>query len=181
MKMPRIGKFRRLVTWVWCLSLLPVFPIIGQDLTDERFVFSIFDLFFRTLHQSQQATPDRPLAASQARERFQSLLELDDQNMEEVLKAAQAYVREVAPIDAEAEGIIRSAKARYRLSPGATGSSVPPPPPELAELQQRKDQLMRQTLAGLEERIGPSQLLYLAYQIKFQVVKKGTVSLKNRR
>lgn len=171
--------FQRITCFLLCLSVLGIVPASGQDLNDERFLCSIFDLFFRRLHQSQQAAPDRPLAAAKARERFQYLLELDDQNMEEVFTAARTYVREIAPIDAEAEGIIRSAKERYRASPGAKGTAVPPPPPELAKLQERKNQVMRQTLAGLDERVGPAQLLYLAYQIKFQVATRSVVTKKN--
>ena len=116
--------FQRITGFLLCLALLGIVPVSGQDLTDERFLGGIFDLFFRRLHLSQQAVPDRPLAAGKARERFQYLLELDDRNMEEVLTAARTYVREIAPIDAEAERIIRSAKDRYRASPGAKGPIV---------------------------------------------------------
>ena len=82
---------------------------------------------------------DRWQKRAMAREHFQDRYDMDPATLAEVTKAAAAYIQAVA-----------------ELGPGA-------------ESQKRKEALIRQALDSLDLTIGPAQLRYIIYYVRFHM------------
>jgi hypothetical protein len=148
-------------------ALLVIFGLLGwvallgaAEPTDRPKLFA-YDLFFRHVGESQSAVAQTALTFNRAD--FQNTYDLSDAVFAELVRTATAYTAAVATIDAKAAAIVTSAKARYRVSGTAKGPSVPAAPPELQDLQQQKEDLIRTTLSSLTGSLGSAQFAYLTY------------------
>ena len=155
---------------VCCLSVLSAQTAAEPE---DKATLSAFDSLFRDIDRSQRQTASRPAARAKAREYFQNRYDMDPATLDEVTKAAASYVPAVAALDAEAAAITQAAKEKYQAS-GASGGTAVPPPPQLAELQKRKEALIRRTLGALEIAIGPAQLRYVVYRVRFYIYFRPT-------
>lgn len=154
---------------VCCLSILP-----AQTAPDpDGATLLAFDSLLRDIDRSQKQTTSQPTARAEAREYFRNRYDMDPATLDEVTKAAASYVPSVVALDAEAAAIIRAAREKYRAAVASGGGAVPPPP-QLAKLQTRKDALLRQTLSSLEIAIGPAQLRYIIYYLRFFIYFRPT-------
>jgi len=151
---------------VCCLSTLFA---QSAPVPEDRATLFAFDSFLRHIDQSQKQVMSRPTAPAAAREHFQDAYDLDSATLDKLTTAAASYAPAVAALDAEAAAIVRAAKEKYRASGASRGAAVPPPPPQLAELQERKEALIRQTLDSIENAIGPAQLRYVVYRLRFHI------------
>ena len=78
----------------------------------------------------------------------------EDQNRS-LLGEVRAFLQQVEALDARARQIIEQAHRRRPNGYLLPGQPLPPPPPELGELQQQKEQLTQDTVSRLEEALGP--------------------------
>ena len=143
------------------LGFLGAVALLGAAEPADRPTLFAYDLFFRHIVESQRAVAQTALAFNRAD--FQNAYDLSDTLFAELVTTATAYTAAVATIDAKAAAIVTSAKARYRVSGAAKGLSVPAAPPELQDLQQQKENLIRTTLSSLTGSLGSAQFTYLTY------------------
>ena len=161
-----------------CLAVFPAFCCLSilsartAPDPEHRATLSAFDSLFRDIDRSQKQTASRPAARAEAREYFRNRYDMDSATLDEVTKAAASYVSAVAALDTEAAAITRAAKEKNQAS-GTSGGAVPP---RLAELQKRKDALIRQKLGALEIAIGPAQVRYLVYRVRFYIYFRPTAA-----
>lgn len=158
-----------------CLALFSALcfssALFGQtaSVPEDRATLFAFDSFLRHINEWQTPSASRTISSANAREHFQNAYDIEAATLDQVIKAAAAYVAAVTALDVEASTIIRAAKEKSRASGPSRGITVTPPPPELAELQKRKEALIRQTLTSIESAIGPAQLRYVGYQLRSRI------------
>ncbi|HYZ83999.1 MAG TPA: hypothetical protein VE621_06335 [Bryobacteraceae bacterium] len=119
----------------------------------------------------QQTAVQTAFPPAEARKHLQTVYDVDFGTLDILIQQAVAYTEAVAAIDTAAGRIIESTKQKYRVSTpvGRTITHVAPPPPELANLQTEKDNLIRRTLSSIETAIGPAQLEYITYRLMGQI------------
>lgn len=91
---------------------------------------------------------------SKLRSHYKDKANLNDFQAREFNKIADAYAREAAQLDAKAKRIIDEAHARFPGGVVPKGETVPPPPPELKELQRRRDYAVMRARHNLKNALG---------------------------
>jgi hypothetical protein len=86
------------------------------------------------------------------RNRFQRKVGFTSAQFGTVRQAAVKLESDLKPKDAQAKVIIDAFHAKY---PPGKVTTLPPPPPELAQLQQEREQLIEQDVSDLKSQLGP--------------------------
>jgi hypothetical protein len=71
------------------------------------------------------------------------------------LEEVREFLRKVDALDTRARQIIEEAHRKYPNGYLLPGQPIPPPPPELNELQSQKERLTEDTIQRLHDRLGP--------------------------
>jgi|SRR5579859_7264673 len=106
------------------------------------------------LDRAAAAAAEQGKNASDLRNHFQQRLGFSDSQFAFVRAAAVKMDADLAPIDAKARAII---DAVHKQHPGPLKSraDLPPVPPELEQLQQQRDQLIKNEVTALKTALGP--------------------------
>ena len=133
-------------------------PAVRQPVSEP----GLFSMLFRMVVPPPESR--RPGGALALRS-FKASAQLTDAQVQDIVEIATAWSREVAVLDARAGEIAASAREHARVT-----GSLPAPPPELMELQKKRDGLTDQALARLRRAIGETAYERLAYALSHRNV-----------
>ncbi len=156
--------------WIWGpLLTLGLFNAVGQQPvqanspqvvrpTPQDVVipdYVLYHQFFRhLLYLDQQAANHRSATATsgEVRNSYQTRLRFGSDQFAKVRSSAGVTEQKVAILDAQAKAIVTAFRAQHNHV--SASEPLPPPPPELAQLQQQRNALIKTQIAQLKDSLG---------------------------
>ncbi len=124
----------------------------------------MYRVLFREI-AAYQAQADRLAAQSKpdgfVRNYHQQLLQLTPDKFSQVKEIILPCVQQMQAVDVQARTLIDAVKSQHRgAAKGSPNAMVPPPPPELADLEAKRTALILAAADAIAAALGPSQFAY---------------------
>lgn len=133
-------------------------PLVAQRV--EKLDPAFYTSLFRHLnHLQKQADSFRKLGkdGSGFQKRFQRMLVLDDDQFKHLDQIAHDWESEVAELDKKAATIVEAFYVRYPPGKVPEGVIIPPPPSELLELEEQRNQVTVKAVKLLRTNLGETE------------------------
>lgn len=122
------------------------------------------------LHRKAAALEKKGGDGTPYRQLFQQNTELSDSQARRLVEIAEDCVARVAEVDAKAHEIILAFRARHPAASLAPGQPLPPPPPDLLELQRERDGLVLAARDALHAELGEEAFTRFEKHVRATVV-----------
>lgn len=162
--------FSKMGVLISVLALITVIPLCGQTADQAsstpipharastraplpRLYWHFLD-YQRFLDRRADELEKKGQSGTETRETLQRKLGFNTYQLTLIREAAQKMADDLKQKDAQAKAVIDEFRKEYPPDQPLTGP-LPPPPPELAKLQQEREDLIEQHVATLKTELGP--------------------------
>lgn len=143
-------------------------PAVGNDVPDQ---VSYLFLFRHMTHLEKLAKEQRKKGkdGSGFQRRFQQVLDIDEEQYKAVKDIALSTTSEIDRLDQQAKVIVEAFKERYPDGALPEGLPVPPPPAELAALQQQRNEAALRGSRRIRETLGDGEFARFDEVVKSRI------------
>lgn len=147
----------------------PRSPAVATALPDHVMYWHVLR-HVAVLHRKADALEKKGGDGTPYRQLFQHNAQLSDSQARRLAEIAEDCMARVAEVDAKAAEIITAFRAVHPPGSFAPGQPLPPPPPELLELQRERDALVLAARDELHEDLGDDDFARFEKHVRSSVV-----------